>query len=392
MATKNGRRWWAAAVAAGLLMGTVGTREVAAQPERYLDTPTGWAYLYGASEATIEAQLSNGMRPFSINRVGANSFDTLFVSNSGSYAASGSDLRRSYTSAATLNSYLSANNKRIIDMECYDSAGTIGMDVLLVSNSGSTAAAGWSWGTFPSLQAIIDWQSATGLRPIDVDSFLIGTTRYYSCVAVPNTGANAQSWWWGLNATPGNIDDLIASTDGRVIDVDVMVQADGLVRLNALIVGQDPGEADFDYALRIDQVEPFHANVGGRLTILERFQSGGSGVTSYATAYVGNTNTEERRIRDLIRDNAASGVIGFSRKRLGGNFELAFNAGHEFEPASTMKIVHAAYAFDRMAAGIGGLTTNIYCADNCDINNVDCPDTSPGCNSCLLYTSPSPRD
>src|SRR5687767_11415305 len=88
-----------------------------AQPEKYLDTTAGWGYIFSTDETTINAQISAGSRPFAIGRDGANSYDTLFIGNSSPYAASGTDLRRGYTSVATLNSYLASSNTRIIDME-----------------------------------------------------------------------------------------------------------------------------------------------------------------------------------------------------------------------------------------------------------------------------------
>ncbi|HYE62355.1 MAG TPA: serine hydrolase [Phycisphaerales bacterium] len=371
---KHAMWWMGAAVVAAAAGGAV------AQPEKILDTATGWGYIYGADETTINAQISAGSRPFSISRQGTNSYDVLFVSNSGAYAATGSDLRRGYTSAATLNSYLSANNKRIIDLECYNNGGTINMDVLVVDNSGSTAAAGWSWGTFPTLQAMIDWQAANGQRPIDVDSFLIGSTRYYSCVTVPNTGANFRNWWWALNATPGSVQTDVNSTNGRIIDADIVPGANGSVSINAIVVTGTSGADQMDYAMTGAEVAPFHNNAGARLTVLERYTTS-TGSTWYMGARVDNANAEERRIRDLYRSSVTSGILGFSRKRVGGGFELSFNGGHEFEPASTMKIVHAAYAVDQFASNNGGFSTQIYCEDNCDENNTDCPTTSGNCSA-----------
>jgi hypothetical protein len=71
----------------------------AAQTDRINDTPTGWWYYYGATTATIDAQMTLGRRPFNIGYTAGN-YDAVLVSNSGEYAASGMDVLWGQTTAA----------------------------------------------------------------------------------------------------------------------------------------------------------------------------------------------------------------------------------------------------------------------------------------------------
>jgi|GEM_PF-1929856 len=372
---KNG---WLGAVILGACAGAAW-----AQPDRIIDTGTGWTYYYGHDETEVNAQIAANQRPFSICRTGTNTFDTLYVTNSGSYAVTGTDLRRGYTTAANLNSYLTTNNMRILDLECYDNGGTINMDVLVVPNSGATDTNGWSWGTFSSYQAMIDWQAANDMRPIDIDSFMIGGTKYYSCVAVVNSGIQSQGWWWGLNITEAEVTNLLTTNGARLIDVDI--QSVGTVsvptvRYNVLAVSSNPGLGVWDGQMTSAQVADLYQNNGARLTALERYTTA-SGAVRYAGAAVNNLSGENERIRDLVMAGAPSGYRGFARRRIGGGLELNMNSAHGFEPASTMKIAIGAYAVDRMASGVSSMATLAYNEDNCSGNEGDCPDSSGNCSA-----------
>jgi len=74
---------------AWLAIAVLGAVPAMAQSEKILDTPTGWTYYYGATATTINNEIIAGRRPFTIQRVGANSYDVVTVQNSGSYAVPG---------------------------------------------------------------------------------------------------------------------------------------------------------------------------------------------------------------------------------------------------------------------------------------------------------------
>jgi hypothetical protein len=64
---------------------------------------------------------------------------------------------------------------------------------------------------------------------------------------------------------------------------------------------------------------------------------------------------------------------------VGGGEECSLNDTFVYEPASMLKILHAAYAMDQIAAGNDSLNNSILIRDTC--NNNECPNPSQPCSS-----------
>ncbi len=355
-----------------------------AQNDRIIDTPTGWLYYYSLTGAEVDAQVAAGFRPISVDRNAANSYDVVFVQNTGAYQAGGGMLRRGNT-ATQLNSYVTTNNLRVLDLEAYDSGGGVVLyDAVLIANSGATAAPGWGYNIFTDWNGVVNYATTNNLRPIDIDSFNTANGRRFTIVGVPNTGNNAQSFGWLFGQTAAQVTAAISAGNGaRLIDIDIEsvgTVGNPTVLFNIVYVGDNPGLGVWNYNMTSGDVDQLAGNNGARLTHLERYTTA-SGATRFAGMVVDNLNTEGRRIRGLMSSQMPSSTRGFARRRVGGGIELGLNEGHQFEPASTMKIVHGAYAISRCAAGASSLSTSIYCEDNCLGNAGDCPDTSGNCNA-----------
>lgn len=363
-----------------LALATVCTAQ--AQDDRWNDQPTGWTYLYGATTAQIADLVSDGQRVFNAERVGVNSYDVIGVTNSGEYAVTGSTTVYTQTGTA-LSNYLNNNNRRLLDLEPYESGGTENFVAVTVPNSGATAVAEWGWLYRVSAQTVIDWIEDTtpALRLVDLDVYTLNGTKYYSAVAVRNTGSQFQNWWYYIGATAGEITTALTQNDARLIDIEVDTPPTigQSARYTAIMVGENPGGGWWYPSLSSSQVTDMLNQNGARLTCLERFQDA-FGNTRFAVAMVDNANAETRRVRGLLDDETADGVYGFKVKQVGGPVIASLNESFAFEPASMIKILHGVYSIDRCAAGLDSLSNTLLNDDTCNPN--ECPSTNPsGCNA-----------
>ncbi len=344
------------------------------QPDRWMDTPTPWGYIYAANSTQINNSIGTGSRPFSIELAATgqpSTYDTLFVANSGAYAVSGSLVTYGQTPTG-LGTWLSANGLRLLDLEAFDNgAGTLFMTAIGVPNSGSTAAPGWGWVYNVTAQQVANWISGTNLRLIDLDTYVLGGTKYYSAVAVPNVGANAQSWWYYFNVTESEVVTYLTQNDARLISL--AVESGGTIsspaRFTVVMVGQNPGAGWFHGNLSGQQVNDLVAQYGARLTTLRRYTNW-LGSTRYAAAMVDNANPQTRRIRDILWANT-DGITGFTLKQLNGPWLAGVNETFPFEPCSTVKLLHGIYAIRQCALGLDALTNNVEYKNKC----ASCPFT-----------------
>jgi hypothetical protein len=358
---------------------------VLAQNDRILDTPaSGWSYLYSATGPDIAAQASNGFRPFGIERVGTGQYDTVFIGNSGVYAVSGSTVVYGLT-ATNLQNTLTSGGYRILDLEAYDngSGGTL-FTAVLVPNSGGTGTPNWGWlynTTFASIQS---WMLANPtLRLIDLDVYEINGVRQYSAVAVHNSGSNFQSASWYMNnATATEISDALSANGARLTQIEIVSPAtlQNPTTFAAVMVSCNQGGGWWYPSLTSQQVADLHNQNGARLTALKRYQV--LGQTRWAVAMVDNANPQTRRMRQYMDDALDNGTYGFMLRQVGGPVLANLNSGFIYEPASVIKIVHAAYAVRRCSLGLDDLENMVYVQNRCTTQDAanQCPDPYYYCN------------
>lgn len=328
-----------------------------AQPERYLDSLTGWGYLYGATTTQVNAQNGAGSRVINLERVGTtNTYDMVVVDNtSGPFAATGTVVVYNQT-LTQLSNYLTNNNRRILDVEVDENAGAERFTAVTVPNSGATAAPGWGWLIRVNAQQIADWLAQNpNLRLIDIERYTLGGTPFYTVVAIPNTGANFRPWNYALNRTASEITALLSAGSGSCI-IDIELESPGTVltspRFNVIYVNSPPGAALWWYpSLTSDQVNDLVAQNGARLVTFHRWTTW-TGATRWAVSMMDNSNAESRRLRGILANRNSGGVYGFKLKRVGGNVLAVLNEDYVFEPASTLKIAHAAALVRRASLGL----------------------------------------
>ncbi|MCC6660964.1 MAG: immunoglobulin domain-containing protein [Phycisphaerales bacterium] len=337
-----------------------------AQPDRYADTETGWAYYFGASPTTIAGSIGQGLRPFSVERVGFNQYDTILVGNSGIYSAGTPRIAYDLTPTG-VSDWLTANNLRLLDLECYDiGAGLLRMTAVGVPNSGGTSAPGWGYLYNATAAQINSWMSANGQRLIDLDVYSLNGTKYYSGVSVPNAGAAHHDWLYAYNRTEQEVVDLLTQNSARLVSISVEsvgTITNPVVRYTVVAIGDNPGAGWFYGNLSGGQVGSELARTGSRLTCFRRFTDA-FGQTRYAVAMVDNANAQTRRVRDLIWAGC-TGTTGFQIKEVGGGVVAGVNGDFVWEPASTIKLLHGVYAIYQCALGNDSLTASVSYRNEC---------------------------
>ncbi|MBK7190461.1 MAG: hypothetical protein IPH86_17765, partial [bacterium] len=325
----------------------------AAQVEEILDDPAGWTFRYGATATDITTDINAGLRPFSIQRVAANSYDVLTVENAGSYAVAGFGTGNMHYNRTSTQLGNELANRRLVSLDCYEESGVTRMTAISIPNTGGSSA-GWGWLVGQSLQQIVDWvENATpAIRITDLSIYTVGGQKYYSAVAVYNQGAQYQGWWWYFDKTEAEIAALLTQNSARLIDIELETAPSLFsgARFAAVMVAQNPGGGWFDASSTGTQTGNLIGQTGGRLTSLHRYTTA-LGTTAYAVSLVDNANDQTRRVRGYMGAQATQGTYGFKLKQVGGPVIASLNENFVFEPASTMKILHGVGAIRECAQG-----------------------------------------
>lgn len=356
----------------------------AAQPEKILDASTGWTYLYGATASTINSGIATGQRPFTIERVGSNAYDVVTVTNSGSYGVSnfGTGNMHYDRTATQLGNELS--NRRLVSLDCYEVSGQTRMTAISIPNTGPSGA-GWGWLVGQTRQQIVDWisNSSTPQRVVDLSVYTAGGVKRYSAVAVVNEGAQTQGWWWYFDVTLAQVSSLLQQNGARLLDLEVETPGTLLApaRYAVVMVAQNPGAGWVYGGLTTTGVGDVLAQTGGRLTNLVPY-SDALGNTRYLVSLVDNANEQTRRMRDYMAAQVTTGSYGFRLKQVGGPVIASLNENFRFEPASTLKILHATFAIRQAAAGLIQLSDDIFVPNRCTTQfwNDACPEENFSCD------------
>ena len=329
--------------------------------DRWTDTPTGWTYLFGATSTEV-TNLQNGsnQRIFNIERVGSGLYNAIGVTNAGAYQLPGMQVNYALT-GTTLANLVNNNNRRIIDLETYDVGGVENHAAITVPNTGATGA-GWGYLVRVSPAQIDGWITNANppLRIIDLDVYTLNGTKQYTAVAVNNTGSQAHGWWYYYGQTAAQVTSLLTQNQARLVDIEVDTPPTLVnpATFTVVMIADNPGGGWWYPSLSAPQVAALLNQNGARLTCLKRYTDA-FGATRYAVAMVDNVDAETRRIRDLIRSTIPTGDFGFKIKQVGGPTLVSLNENFVFEPASQMKILHAAYAMHRIDIGQDDLNNTV---------------------------------
>ncbi|MCA8973949.1 MAG: serine hydrolase [Planctomycetes bacterium] len=345
------------------------------QDVRELSTPVAHVNLVGVTASAITNQINNGYRLVDIEYRGVSLlsgtiYDAVFVQNTGAYAA-GWWWYTGLTSAQ-VSSYLSSNQARLIDLEPYaDGNGNLRFACIMVDNTGANAKAWW-WYFNTSTTTIGTAATTNSARVVDLDSYVVNSTTYYSAVMIANTGADQRSWWWYINVTPAQISSYLNTNQARLYDLEPRSNGNW----DCVMIRQTNSPAWYWwYGLSSADISYLLGNYGVRPIDLESYVVGST--RYWAMVAINNSNALTTDIGNAMRART-NGQVGCWLQRMNGGNLANLNGDARFEPASTMKTLHHVHAMRHVYLNTVALTTPINVFTNYSATNPSCPiDTGP---------------
>jgi hypothetical protein len=338
-----------------------------AQSDQDQTTPTGWWWLSNATSDQVNERVNAGFRITDLEVVQASPirFNAAFVENSGAYSKGW----WWYYNADVpfLDSALTANNARLIDLERYEINGHEYFAAVMISNTGADAA-GWWWVLGVSASDLSTFVNNNNARIIDLDTYVVSNTRYYNAVLIQNTGQNARSWWFYFNVTPDDISALLSANNARLVDLVPHSVAIGSITFDCVMVGSQGEHWWWYYNLTEDQVNEATDQNGARLIDVERYSIPLVG-TRFAVVMLNNSNDLTTRVGEILR-NGSDGFSGLYLKQVNGPVLAYLQGDRIFEPASMIKVLHHTHAFIQVRDNVIDLTDLIPTYSG---NPTDCP-------------------
>jgi CubicO group peptidase (beta-lactamase class C family) len=182
--------------------------------------PTGWWWYVGQTPTQVSTLISSKNARLVSLRVQSSSpllFDVATVKNTGIY---NKDWWWYYgLTAQDLQNYYTANDARIVSLEPYVVGGTTYFAAIMVHNVGADYS-GWWWyyGLTPAqIQSHLTTNKA---RLIDLRQYASGSSTVYGVVMLANTGQNQSGWWWYYGITPAQIQTNLNTNKAYLVSID----------------------------------------------------------------------------------------------------------------------------------------------------------------------------
>ncbi len=355
--------------------------------DRSVSVPTGWWTYTGITASSVTSLLnSNAARltDVEIHSIvsGQPRFTVRMVRSSGAYAVPGWWWYFGQT-FSEVGQKLTANNARLIDLEPYDAGGgVIRYAAVMVSNTGS-AARSWTYLSGVSSSQIATHLAASNRRLIDLDTYFVGASKFYSAVFVANTGADAKSWQWWLNQTSAGVADKLVAFNGRLVDLERL--PNGLY--NAVMVKNTGSDAAawwwrLGFA-SLSDLNIFANQLAVRPVDVETYIV--SGQRRYFGVFIDNANAATRRIRNVFAERfldasnlPTRGIFEAYLKQVSGSVLVDLNSRRSAETASSLKSLHLLHAMRQVQAGLTTLASSFiyydYITGTLDQRKNACPD------------------
>lgn len=295
-----------------------------AQAEKWHTDPTGWWWLQGVTEAQLKAKIDEGFRMIDIEveQTAPYRFSAAFVKNTGVYAKTWWWYYG--VSADFVGQKLDENQARIIDLEPVVIDGQWRFAVVMVKNTGADAKAWW-WYYGVSTAFISQKLADNDARLVDIDSRVVGNTRYYDVVMIRNTGADASPWWWYYNVSPDFIKSKLTENQARLIDI----EAHGPGTFTVIMEKNTGKGWWWYYGVTEAQVNTFAGNNGARVFDVEPYDVGGQ--KRFAVLMLNNSNALTTKVGSLLRANTDAAAIGLYLKRVNGPVLAALQPSRSFD-------------------------------------------------------------
>lgn len=308
-------------------------------------TPTAWWVYAGQTPAQVGNLITTlGARivDISVDSI-APTFTVTLVQDSGAYAKAWWWYYG--LTAAQVSSDLTANKARPISLKAYDiGSGQIRFAVVMIANTGTDAEPYW-WYYGESPSGIGSALTTNKARLLTLDSYLDGSTTYYTAVMVANS--NNEVWWWYYNASPTTIGNSISANKSRLF----YMSSTGSGNFNAILESCSGGCAEWwwYYGRSVGSLVKTALQNGARPVDVTTYP--GCGGTCYAGPMINDSNAITTRVGNIIRGGGVGGTQGLYLKQVDGPVLANLEDSFVYEPASAIKVVNNLYAMFQMQLG-----------------------------------------
>lgn len=337
-------------------------------PERIEDAQTGWWYLSNVTEAQVNDLINTQnarLIDIEVYSTSPMRFTATFVRNSGTYA---SGFWWYYNATfADVGNLITNNDARLIDIERYIDNGNERFAVVMVPNTGVQAKAWWYYaGVTPA--DITNYINTNDARLVDIESYDVGGVTRYATIMIKNTGEDAAGWGWFHNTDLTTIQNWMNANNMRMLEFEVTDAA--TPRFDAVLISknfQPPLTWWWYYNVPFDQIDDLANQAGSRIVDLDKYEVGG--VPRYNMVMLNNSSSLTVEMAGIL-EWGSDGDTGVYLREIGGATLASLQPDFQFEPASTLKVVHGLHAMRDVMAGNINLGTPV----NYSINyNGSCP-------------------
>jgi len=352
-----------------------GVSIAAASPDSDDTDPTAWEVWSNVDAAFLNGRITAGFRISDIEVDSASPlrFTATMVQNTGSYAKAwwwyvGVDV-------ATISQALTNNNARLTDIESYNDNGVTRYAAVMISNTGADAKSWW-WYVNATPTQVGDQLTAHNARLTDFDRHNGGNSSTFDAIMVNNTGADGRAWWYYYNQTPAQINSFINANNARLVDVEAVDSG----HFDVVMERSSVSAWWWYYGLTAQGAVDTAIQNGARIFDIERYDTGSG--TRFAAIMVNNSNEVTTRVGQILRDSNATADTGLYLKQVGGPELAGLRAGDRFEPASMIKGLLNLTAMRAVQAGTASLTDPLFMYYDpanpyVNFNNPGNPDENP---------------
>jgi hypothetical protein len=203
--------------------GTLAGATVGASDDRENTEPTSWYVYENQTTADIlNTATTNNLRvvDLSVQTAGSSPvFSAVYVANTQTYAKTWWFLVN--VTPADLLTFVTTNNARIVSMKTVDDpAATVRFYAVMISNTGADAKTWYFYQGQTTAQLTTLWQN-NNARIVQITSHVKSGVTLYDAVMISNTGADARTWFWYVNATVPDISAHLTANNARLVDLDL---------------------------------------------------------------------------------------------------------------------------------------------------------------------------
>jgi beta-lactamase class A len=325
-----------------------------------INVPTGWWTYQNLTPSQLSTKLNDlnaRVVDIEVSSVssGVPKMAVRLVSNSGAYAVPGATFTWDKTQSQ-LESLLNSAGGRLIELERYEAGrGNVRYAAAYVPNTGTTARA-WGWLPGRTKSEIQSWASANNQRVIDLDTYGSGSSRRWNAVLVANTGSDYKRWDWDVNQTLSQVVSRLGNFQGRLVKIER--QSDGKYSFVQVDNTGSNGSAWWHgYGFSsLTEVNNFASQMGARPVDIVPYSA--SGKTYYDAVVIDNANAATRAVRGkffeefLDANGWPVGIFEAYLKRIDTNETVVnLNASRPAETASALKALHLLHAMKGVNAG-----------------------------------------